>query len=143
AGHLPFNPRHQEKIEQSYKQSISQRTKFIYQDSDWPETETSMPPWPEYRQQIERNLPKSLDRRTSLNQRYARLLPAEIQLPNRFQTWRFNIRVKHKQPILDAIFASGLFASSHYASLARIMDEVTAPQADALAACIINLFNDY
>jgi len=143
AMYLPFTPRHHAEIEKSYKQSINQQTKFIYRDSDWLETETPVPPWDDYRQKIERNLPKSLEQRAALNQVYARLLPAEIQLPDRFQTWRFNIRVEHKQQVLDAIFSSGLFASSHYASLAGILDEGTAPQADGLAACIINLFNDF
>jgi dTDP-4-amino-4,6-dideoxygalactose transaminase len=143
AVHSPFNPQHLEAIEKSYKWAIGQRTKFIYQDSDWLETETPVFPWVEYRQQIERNLPESLNRRSLLNQVYARLLPAEIQLPSRFQTWRFNIRVKNKPHILEAIFSAGLFASSHYASLAGIMDEVTAPQAETLAECIINLFNDH
>ncbi len=143
AAHLPFNPQHLELIEKSYKEAISLPTKFIYQDSDWLETETPVLGWVEYLQQMERTLPKSLNRRALLIQVYARLLPAEIQLPPQFQTWRFNIRVKNKQHVLNAIFSAGLFASSHYASLAGIMDEVTAPHAEALAECIINLFNDH
>jgi hypothetical protein len=70
-------------------------------------------------------------------------LPIETQLSAPFQTWRFNIRVKSKQPVLDAIFASRLFASSHYASLAGIMDDGKAPAAEALEEGIINLFNDH
>ncbi len=142
AVHAAFNPQHLELIEKSYKEAISLRTKFIYQDSDWLETETPVPPWGEYLQQMERNLPESLNRRALLNQVYTRLLPAEIQLPPQFQTWRFNIRVKNKQHVMNAIFSAGLFASSHYASLAGIMDEVTVPHAEVLAKCIINLFND-
>jgi hypothetical protein len=143
AVHSPFSLQDQEAIEKSYKQAIGQGTKFIYQDSDWLDTETPIPPWVEYRQQMEKNLPEALNRRALLNQVYAHGLPAEIQLPPRFQTWRFNIRLKNKQPVLDAIFSVGLFAGSHYASLAGIMDEVTAPHAEVLAKCIINLFNDH
>jgi dTDP-4-amino-4,6-dideoxygalactose transaminase len=51
--------------------------------------------------------------------------------------------VSKKQYILDRIFSAGLFASSHYASLAGIMDDGKAPQAEALAATTINLFNDH
>jgi hypothetical protein len=65
-----------------------------------------------------------------------------MQLPSRYQTWRFNIRVKNKQQVLSAIFDAGLFASSHYASLAGIMADGSAPHAEALADEIINLFND-
>jgi hypothetical protein len=67
----------------------------------------------------------------------------EIQLPAEFQTWRFNIRVKNKQPSLEKIFSAGLFASSHYASLADIMGEQKAPCAENLAKSVINLFNDH
>ena len=69
-------------------------------------------------------------------------LPKEIQLPQSYQTWRFNIRVKNKSQILNAIFNAGLFASSHYASMAGIMADGSAPHAELLADEVINLFND-
>ncbi len=140
---LSFNPQDHEDVEKSYKYAVSQQVKFIYQDSDWLDTESSVLPWSDYRQQIETHLAKSLEHRTQLNQVYATLLPDEIQLPNAFQTWRFNICVKNKQQILKTIFSSGLFASSHYASLANIMDEDKAPCAEDLVQRVINLFNDH
>jgi hypothetical protein len=143
AAHLPFRQNDHDEIEKSYKEFIRRRTKFVYQDSDWLDTETAVPAWDDYRRQIEQSLVEGWERRALLNQIYARLLPAEIQLPAPFQTWRFNIRVRDKHRILDTIFASGLFASSHYASLAGIMDDGTAPQAEALAERVINLFSDH
>jgi len=140
---LSFHPQHHEEIEQSYKHAIRQQVKFVYQDSDWLETDTPVQTWDEYRRQIEDNLMGSLGHRAQLNQIYASRLPIQIQLPGGFQTWRFNIRVKKKQPILDGIFSAGLFASSHYTSLANIMDDDRAPQAEILAANVINLFNDH
>jgi hypothetical protein len=140
---LAFNPQHHEEIEQSYKGSIRQREKFVYQDSDWLDTQTPVSPWSDYRQQIERNLTTSLDKRALLNRMYSSMLPLETQLPAGFQTWRFNICVKNKQHILEKISLSGLFASSHYASLAGIMDDSEAPHAETLAQNIINLFNDH
>jgi hypothetical protein len=141
--HLPFNPDYHEEIEKSYKTAVSQRSWFFYRDSDWLDTNTSLPPWDKYRERIERRLAPSLEQRISLNQIYSACLPAEVQLPDVFQTWRFNIRVKDKQRFLDRIFAAGLFASSHYTSLAGIMEEGAAPQAEALAETVINLFNDH
>jgi hypothetical protein len=141
--HVTFNPRHHEEIEKSYKESVSQRTRFFYRDSDWLETSTAVPAWDRYLERVEKKLMQSLEQRISLNQIYAGTLPADIQLPGEFQTWRFNIRVSKKQYILDRIFSAGLFASSHYASLAGIMDDGKAPQAEALAATTINLFNDH
>jgi hypothetical protein len=70
-------------------------------------------------------------------------LPPEIQLPPEYQTWRFNLRLKNKERVLGAIFAAGLFASSHYASLAGIMNHGQGLQAEILAEEIINLFNDH
>lgn len=143
AAHLPFNPQHHEEVEQAYKASIGQRTKFVYQDCDWLETDVPTWAWDEYCGQIQKKLALSLEHRASLNQIYANMLPVEIQLPAPYQNWRFNIRVRDKQRILDAIFASGLFASSHYVSLAGIMDTGKAPEAETLELSTINLFNDH
>jgi hypothetical protein len=44
---------------------------------------------------------------------------------------------------LSAIFNAGLFASSHYASMAGVMAEGHAPQAEILADQVVNLFNDH
>ena len=74
--------------------------------------------------------------------KYTRL-PAGIQLPAEFQQWRFNIRVRNKPAVMRAIFDSRLFASSHYASLAGLMSDGRAPEAESLASEVINLFNDH
>ena len=140
---LPFQPKYHEELEKAYKASVSQRMRFFYYDSDWLETSTLVPAWETYLERIEKRLVQSLEQRISLNQIYSSLLPEEIQFPGGFQTWRFNIRVKDKQLILDRIFSAGLFASSHYASLAGIMDDGKAPHAEHLAAGVINLFNDH
>jgi dTDP-4-amino-4,6-dideoxygalactose transaminase len=141
--HLPFRRKDHDEIERAYKEFIRRRTKFAYQDSDWLDTETAVPAWDDYRRQIEQGLVEASEHRALLNQIYARMLPSEIQLPTPFQTWRFNIRVRDKRRILEAIFSSHLFASSHYASLVGIMDDGTAPQAEALAERVINLFSDH
>jgi hypothetical protein len=143
SAHLAFDPGHHEELEKVYKAAVSQRQQFVYQDSDWLETDAAVPVWNEYCMQIERSLAGSLEQRASLNHVYAGMLPVDIQLPAAFQTWRFNIRVRDKQRILDAIFSSGLFASSHYASLAGIMEDGKAPEAESLERSIINLFNDH
>jgi dTDP-4-amino-4,6-dideoxygalactose transaminase len=140
---LPFSPQDHDQIEKAYKDAISRRAKFVYQDSDWLDTETAVPAWEDYSAKIKTELAHSLSHRASLNRIYAAMLPAEIQLPASFQTWRFNIRVRDQRRVLEAIFSSGLFASSHYASLAGIMDDGKAPQAEALAEGVINLFNDH
>ncbi len=84
-----------------------------------------------------------MEHRAALNKIYTEALPVEIQLSTAYQSWRFNIRVKDKERTLNAIFASGLFASSHYASLAGIMAGGHCDQAEILANEVINLFNDH
>jgi len=140
--HLLFTPQAHEELEQNYKQAIQNRAFFTYTDSDWLQTDADLPTWYDYRQQIEDSLESSLRQRTALNEIYAATLPAETQLPEAYHTWRFNIRVKHRDRVLEKIFSAGLFASSHYASLPGIMASGECPQTESLAGEIINLFND-
>ena len=140
---LTFNADDHDEIEKAYKKAVQERVRFVYHDLDWLETDASMPEWQDYRLQIENGLKLSLDQRATLNEIYASRLPPELQLPQEFQTWRFNVRVKNRSKVMKAIFEAGLFASSHYASLAGIMAEGPAPHAAALASEVINLFNDH
>lgn len=141
--HIPFNPQAYEEIEQGYKQAVQTKSRYRYTDSDWLRTEADLPAWYDYRHQIETGLKTSLAYRAAINEIYMNRLPPEIQLPQEYQTWRFNLRLKNKDRVLEAIFASGLFASSHYASLAGIMASGWCPNAESLAKDIINLFNDH
>lgn len=140
---LPFAAGDLEQLERRYKEAVSRRAPFTYRDSDWLDCGSSVPPWREYAGRIAAGRTAALARRAALNARYERLLPEELQLPARYQTWRFTIRVRDKARVLGAIFAAGLFAGSHYASLAGIMAEGSAPEAEALADEAINLFNDH
>ena len=140
--HLPFDPQAHEQIEAQYKQTIQDGTAFIYGDSDWLQTGVELPAWEEYCKNIKDSLPVSLSQRARLNAIYASQIPQEVQLSDAYQTWRFNILVKNKPQVLKAIFEAGLFASSHYASLAGIMAEGSCPQAERLHNSVINLFND-
>ena len=140
---LPFTPQDYEELERSYKEAVSNRTRFIYRDTDWLETKADVPTWYDYLHQVESRLNNSIAHRKMLNDIYLNRLPAGIQLPQAYQTWRFNIRVKNKRRIMDAIFNARSFAGSHYASLAGIMSDGEAPQAEKLANEVINLFNDH
>jgi len=140
---LKFNSSDYARMEDSWKSSIRDASHFTYRDCDWLQTDAELPSWDAYRNQIEANLKPSLSQREALNEIYASRLPAEIQLPGEFQRWRFNIRVRNKPAVMRAIFESGLFASSHYASLAGVMSGERAPRAELLAGEVINLFNDH
>jgi hypothetical protein len=139
---LPFDPAAHAKLEGAYKAAIRNRSRFEYIDTDWLQTDADLPDWDSYRRRIENGLTSSLAHRRQLNEIYTSRLPGHIQLPQQYQTWRFNIRVGNKTAILKAIFDAGLFASSHYASLAGVMSDDRASVAEALADEAINLFND-
>ena len=141
--HLPFSSLAHEEMEHGYKQAVQDRSPYVYTDSDWLKTDANLPTWYDYRQQIEDGVQVSLQHRAAINEIYADRLPAEIQCPPEYQTWRFNLRPMNKEKILAAIFASGAFASSHYASLAGIMAPGQCSQAETLADEIVNLFNDH
>lgn len=139
---LPFMATHHENLEKHYKEAVRAREKYVYEDSDWLETDAPLPAWYDYHRQIESELTASLARRALLNHIYASRLPSEIQLPPEYQSWRFNIRIKNKSQVLSAIFNAGLFASSHFESMADIMADGSAPHARRLADQVLNLFND-
>ena len=141
--YLPFSPEAHEEIESGYKQVIQNRTQYTYDDSNWLQTDADLPAWYDYRQQIEDGLKTALRHRDALNAIYEIHLPQEIQLPKEYQPWRFNLRMKNKDRVLKSIFSAGLFASSHYASLAGIMAPGQCARAETLASEIINLFNDH
>lgn len=140
---LDFDPASQDELEKAYKSAVQSRSRFEYRDTAWLQTDGALPDWTSYKTQVEGRTISSLAHRQALNDIYTSQLPKEIQLPSHYQTWRFNIRVRDKAAILKAIFENGLFASSHYASLAGIMADGHAPVARALADEVINLFNDY
>jgi hypothetical protein len=77
-----------------------------------------------------------LDHKEKLNRIYEDNIPDRVKL-NHNNIWRFNIVVDNKQEILQKIFESGLFASSHYKPLVH-----DAKYASFLYSRVINLFND-
>ncbi len=140
---LPFEPLHHAALEEQYKSSIQSRSPFAYRDSDWLMTDAELIEWKIYHRLIEVGLELSLIQRSTLNKVYSTRLPEEIQLPPQYQTWRFSVRVKNQTQVIKAIFDAGLFASTHYASLAGVMSEGRAPVAESLAGEAVNLFNDH
>lgn len=80
-----------------------------------------------------------LKHKEKLNAIYFENLSCVNQLHNEFQNWRFNILTDKKEQVLKALFAEGLFASSHYAPHTYIHTYIHAAE---LHKNVINLFND-
>ena len=139
---LPFEGRDLDRIEQDYKRSIESGSPYAYEDGDWLETDLEMPSWSEYSQRVRQALVNSLAQRAAINAVYDAVIPVGARLSPNYQLWRYNVLVKAKKETLAAIFAAGLFASGHYASLVSIFGTGTALNAAGLASRVINLFND-
>lgn len=139
---LPFDPEALRALEAEYKRVVAAREPYRYRDSDWLETEPPDQGWEEYWRLVSGAIPSVWEHRRALNEIYESRLPAGLSLPPAYQNWRYNLLVPDKERVLRAIFAAGLFASSHYASLAGIFAPGRCPQAEALAGRVVNLFND-
>lgn len=138
----PFHPKDLDALEQAYKGSLKNCRPFLYCDSAWLQTEGPPTEKEAYFGEIRKARPVFLAHRRAINAVYVSRLPEEIQLPEPYQMWRFNLLVKDKATLLKALFGAGLFASSHYASLAGIFTPGSCQQAESLASQVINLFND-
>lgn len=138
---LPFSEVDLATVEAGYKASLAGHESFAYVDSDWLQMGPA-PRWEDLCQQITQALPASLEQRRKLNAIYHERIPDTICLPEKFQLWRFNLRFPDKLGILRKLQQAGLFASSHYASLAGIFAPGHCPQAETLHAKVVNLFND-
>lgn len=125
-----------------YQNALRKRTPFTYRDSDWLDTAAPHEGWGAYRERVEQESVAAARIKQAINSIYASRLPPEIQFPSEFQSWRFNIHVRDKRAVLEAIRCAGLFASGHYDSLAGLFGPGMGSFAEALHCHVINLFND-
>jgi hypothetical protein len=139
---LTFRDRDLAELESAYKFAVACSAAFAYQDTDWLQTDGTPAAWREFAARLRQAREDSLAHRRAINAVYNLLIPADLRLPERFQLWRYNVRLPRKAAALKAVFAAGLFASSHYASLVGIMGKGTGHVAKDLADSTVNLFND-
>ena len=129
--------------EDAYKEAYNEGTPLRQIPIGWLKMDKYLPPV-EYLGKIEVATNERIKQRERLNAIYKDNLTESIQMPNEFQTWRFNIRVPKelKALILDALFENGLYASSHYHSVNKLFNTHYYPVSDTLFDSVINLFND-
>lgn len=139
---LPFREADLDAMEGAYKACMEANRVFSYADSDWLQADADLPAWDDYQRQVMDALKLSIEHRDAINAVYNSRIPSQLGLARDFQLWRFSLRVPEKQKVLAAVFAAGLFASSHYASLDGIMGAGGGRNARELAGQVINLFND-
>lgn len=142
----PYEEQHHDTLISSFKKSLDEESRFVYTDTDWLDFADPALSFAEYRQLTMSNLKFSLAHKKTINQIFQEQLGdnSEIQLlGEKYSQWRFNFLTEKRDLILKAIFSQGLFASSHYASLAGIFDNSSAPIAGNVGRRILNLFNDH
>ncbi|HSK80484.1 MAG TPA: hypothetical protein VLQ45_28785 [Thermoanaerobaculia bacterium] len=131
-----------EEIERRVKKAVARGVPFDGGGEDWLELAPPEVSWPAYRSGLLAALPEIDEHKRRLNAIYTELLPVEVCLPERFQEWRFNVLVPEPDELVARLFAAGLFASRHYASLGGVFSPGSFPGAEALHRRVVNLFND-
>lgn len=99
--------------------------------------------WLDLSQSIKSKLPDRLVHKAKLNAIYEKSLGRFSPLANDFQNWRYHIFVQNQSQTIDALFAAGLFASSHYAPVSKLWNIPPGVVSQRIAKKIINLFNDH
>lgn len=141
---LTYNAEHLTALNASFRNSINKTELFNFNliATDWLDTSVPALPFESYKNKVLQTLPESSVLKEKFNARYGSLLPKEIQFDEKFQNWRFNIKVKNKEELMNKVFKAGLFVSTHYAPATMIFYRKEAPNSDALYSSIVNLFSD-
>jgi hypothetical protein len=139
---LDYQEAAHDEMQTIFREAIEQESKIKIPDTPWLDGRRPELSFDDYKMEVLRLSQKALAHKAKINAIYAEILPAEIQLDQSFQNWRFNILVKNKEQILKQIFEARLFASSHYAAVAPLYSPQNAPVAGELSGNIMNLFND-
>jgi len=123
---------------------------FTYQNSNWLGDETL--PYSvveEYKEEVQSQLKRVTLHKDSINKIYTNELPVDIQYDKKYQVWRFNLNIDNKDKVLKNIFASNLFAGSHYIPLDKVFTDIVVHRkiyhsnAELLYTKNINLFNNF
>lgn len=130
-------------VTQRYKDAIAKRSPFKGAKDEWLDLSEPCLSWHSYRKRLLDVLVKTEQHKQRINEIYQTALPAEIQLPESFQQWRFNIRVSKADRLVARLFEANLFASRHYSSVGGIFSERRFPRAEELHKSVVNLFNDW
>jgi len=139
---LAFDEAALRRLTADYKRALAERRALLRADGDWLDARPPEMSLDTYAETVAGRLAAALEHKARLNAIYRRELPPEICLDEEFCGWRFQIRVRRKDALLSSIFAHGLFASSHYASLDGVLGAGASARAAALHADVVNLFND-
>jgi len=141
---LRFKEKELVSVTKYYKEAIVQKNLLHHmEDFHWLNTRPPQMDFSDYKTIVLNKMRTAVQHKMKINKYYREHFPKKIQLADEFQQWRFNILVENKEVLIKKIFDSGLFASSHFASLKGIMTPGKAENAEKFHSKIVNLFNDH
>lgn len=126
--------------------ALEANAKIDYKNTNWLGGEKSaFDSFEQYKKHILAEKLKVQEHKKNINAIYESNLPKDIQLDKKYQNWRFSILIENKQAVLDGIFKSGLFASSHYQSVDFLFGKKIEKNTEAFkfGSKVVNLFNDF
>ena len=129
-------------IEALYKDCFKNRRKLQDVPNGWLDAEVSNEYGSGYFKDIKSAKCIIAQKKNCINSIYDVAFASFDRLGNDYNNWRYNILVKNKDIVLSNIFASGLFASSHYQPSSELFCDTIFSNSKWLYEHIINLFND-
>lgn len=140
---LNYSVQAHEGLVAKFRDAIARRQSITRLDGPWLNTEPCVLTFEDYRDLVLGKLGAAERQKVALNEVYRVCIPRRLWLGDRFSDWRFSVLVANKESLLEKIFASGHFASSHYASMSGIFDSGYARESENVYSRIVNLFNDH
>jgi len=142
-----FNKDHLIMLTKNMNESVLNNSHFHYKDNNWLGGEAFLyDNFDQYNEQVNNQLYKVKKHKKLINNIYSQNLNNNIQMNREFWNWRFSIFVEGKKRLLEKIFESGLFASSHYKEV-NFMFGKSENQYNSntkiIHSRIVNLFNDF
>ncbi len=134
-------------IERHVYDSLKANTQFNYLDNHWLDLNDFSRDINKYKNEVEKEIKTSDKQKLEINNIFYNEIHKRFHFRNSYNKWRFNIILNNSEYVLEKIFNSGLFASSHYKNIAMIFKDRTIPRYDNfdntsnLSNKIINLFN--
>jgi dTDP-4-amino-4,6-dideoxygalactose transaminase len=128
----------------SFLKCIENGESFSYAECRWLHTEPYHISHDDYKSLLDMRLASADKHKNMLNTIYESRLRGILCLKSIFNDWRYNLLIANRDNVLGSIRSSGLFASSHYQSLARPFNyrDEDFPVAAFLGKHVLNLFND-
>lgn len=129
------------------RQSFCNQTKFEYKDSNWLDSQRPACTFSDFKEIVIVKNEIVTEHKKQINEIYLKELN-QVLIPKynfEINNWRFTVISRNrleKEKILNGLFSSGLFASSHYASRSHLFGGKKSQNAEFIQDKIINLFNN-